>query len=383
MSNPTETSNDPRADSAIPSDGQLGLLLACFDGRKTAGKVRGGLIDEVQAQGDGLLDTVVLEVDKNHKATTHDPRKVLAGTITAAIVWGICGLAGANGIWSVLFWGAIGAVGGALFLYYSLRHLTKSELTRIGSKLPAETSALALWAGTTDARRLLVAAASRKPTVATAASIGAGLSTRIFSGAGNPVEVMPGASAELRTDDTVLSLVMLRYPGPDTAKQMVLQPPAESPLEVEMMIRSDADGHRHVSDPYFGIRAAAKAEVLWWGGFGLVFGALAGAAGGGALLGLIEGGVTSAIVWGVLGLGVGVLYGAVVLKAFSPRKLKSVGSLLAPGTSVLMAWVDAASPLTEGALDAYDKPGSQRLVLNFNSDRGVILDAAPSPGARP
>jgi hypothetical protein len=41
-----------------------------------------------------------------------------------------------------------------------------------------------------------------------------------------------------------------------------------------------------------------------------------------------------------------------------------------------MAWVDRASPLTASALDAYAKPGSQRLVLNFNSgEGGAVLEA--------
>lgn len=370
-------SSPPREDRGAPSDGQLGLLLACFNGRKTAGKARHSLSDKLRAQGDELLDLNVLEVDEKHKATTHDPRKVKWATVSAALVWGACGLAGANGVWSILFWGAVGAVGAVLFMYYSLRHLTKSELARIGSELPAQSSALAVWVGTTDARRLLEAAASSKPSGASAAAIGADLSTHVFSGAGDTVEVPPGSGDELRTDDTVLSLVLLRYPRPETAKQMVSQPPIETPLEVEMMIRSDADGRRHVSDPYFGVKAAAKSDALWWAGFGLVFGALAGAAGGGAALGLIEGGVRSAIVWGVVGLGAGALYGAVVLKAFSARSLKSVGSFAAPGTSIVMAWVDAQSPLTKDVLDAYSTPGSQRLLLNFKSDEhGVALEAA-------
>jgi hypothetical protein len=79
---------------------------------------------------------------------------------------------------------------------------------------------------------------------------------------------------------------------------------------------------------------------------------------------------------GKLGLGIGALYGALFGKAFSARKLRSVGSLLTLGTSLLMAWVDLASPLTASALDPYITPGSQRLVLNFNSSElGAVLEA--------
>ena len=126
-----------------------------------------------------------------------------------------------------------------------------------------------------------------------------------------------------------------------------------------------------------GVKAAAKSDALWWAGFGLVFGALAGAAGGGALLGAIEGGVKSAIVWGIFGLGAGALYGAVVLRSVSPRRLTSVGSLAAPGTSIVVAWVDAQSPLTKDVLDSYSAPGSQQLVLNFCAgEGGVVLQPA-------
>src|SRR5512133_1089699 len=110
---------DPSPDAAAPGDEKLGVLLACFDGRKTAGKARRSLETQVKAQGDDHLDTVVLEVDEKHKASTHDPRRVLWGTLGASFVWGLCGLAGANGLASVVIWAVIGAVGGAAFYYYA------------------------------------------------------------------------------------------------------------------------------------------------------------------------------------------------------------------------------------------------------------------------
>jgi uncharacterized membrane protein (DUF2068 family) len=369
--------SDPGANTAGASDGRLGFLLACFDGRKTAGKARRSLETQLRAQGDEVLDTVVLEVDEKHKASAHDPRRIRWGLVTVTLVWGACGIAGADGLWSIVFWAAVGAIGGVLFLYYTLHHLTKSDLASLGTGLPAQSSALAVWVGTNDARRLLEAATVQRPTAASAAVIGADLTPHVFAGPADPVELPPASTDELRRDSALLSMLMLRYPSPETAKQMVLQPPADSVLEVEMMITRDSDGSRHVSDPYFGVKAMAKSDALWWGGFGLAFGALGGAIGGGGVLGFIEDGVLEAIVWGIIGLGVGALYGTVFGKAVSARKLKSIGSLLPPGTSILMAWVDAASPLTASALDAYATPGSQRLVLNFNSsERGAVLEAA-------
>ena len=368
--------SDRGAGTGATSDGQLGLLLACFDGRKTAGKARRSLETQLRAQGDELLDTVVLEVDEKHKATVHDPRRILWGTVSAALVWGLCGVAGADGVWSVLFWGAVGAIGGVLILYYSLHHLTKSELASIGSGLPAQSSALVVSVATKHPRRLLEATAVQTTTAASVAAIGGDLTAHVFAGPADPVELPPGSPSELRGDSTLLSMVILRYPSPETAKQMVLQPPADSVLEVEMMIRRDSDGSRHVSDPYFGVKALAKSEMLWWGGFGLVLGALGGAVGGGGVLGFIEDGVLTAIAWAIVGLGVGALYGLVFGKAVSARRLESVGSLLAPGSSILMAWVDAKSPLSENALDAYSRPGSQRLILNLNSsEHGAVFEA--------
>jgi len=214
----------PGADTGASGDEQLGVLLACFNGHKTAGKARSSLEGKWRSQGDELLDTVVLEVDEKHKATTHDPRKVRRATVTAALVWGATGLAAANGIWSVLFWGAVGAIGGGLFMNYSLRHLTKSELARIGSRLPAQSSALAVWVGTRDARRLLETAATQKPSVASAASIGADLTTHVFAGPTDPVEVPPGA-ADKAHGTAVLIMVMVRYPSPETAQEVASHSP--------------------------------------------------------------------------------------------------------------------------------------------------------------
>ena len=51
-----------------------------------------------------------------------------------------------------------------------------------------------------------------------------------------------------------------------------------------------------------------------------------------------------------------------------------VGPLLAPGTSMLVAWAD--KPVTQDTLDPYLTPGSQRLVLRFNAvDGGAVLEA--------
>jgi hypothetical protein len=356
---------------------QLGVLLVCFDGKRTAGKAHRNLARQLRAEGDEVLDVAVIEVDANHKGAAYDPHRMLWGTVTAAIVYALCGFAGAYGAWSVVFWAAVGGVGGLIICYYYVRHVTKSELGRISAGLPAQSSALLMWVATDDARHVLETAATEKPSVASLAIIEADVTAHVFTDPADPVEPPPHSAAEIRdADTTMLSLVLVRYADPDTAKQVALQPPADSPLEVEMMMRTDADGRRHASDPYLGVKAWALSTLLWWGGFGLGVGALSGFAGGGGILGGVEGAVSTGILWGLVGLIVGAIYGLEFGREHASRRLKRLGSLVVPGTSILMAWVDAANPFTESILDEYAKPGSKRLILNFNSiEHGAVLEA--------
>ena len=51
--------------------------------------------------------------------------------------------------------------------------------------------------------------------------------------------------------------------------------------QIELVITTDGNGHRHVTDPTRGTAAWARADVVSWGLFGVVVGAVAGAVGGG------------------------------------------------------------------------------------------------------
>jgi hypothetical protein len=53
------------------------VLLECFSGTKAAGKVRRGLDAQLKAQGAALLDSLVVQVNAKHKASVHDPRRVV------------------------------------------------------------------------------------------------------------------------------------------------------------------------------------------------------------------------------------------------------------------------------------------------------------------
>ena len=140
------------------------------------------------------------------------------------------------------------------------------------------------------------------------------------------------------------------------------------------MIETKQNGRRHVIDPTRGTAAWARADVVSWGLFGLVFGGLAGAIGGGGLHGLVHGAVVTGIGWAVFGLVAGALYGLWAGRSISARRLKGLGPLLGHGTSALLAWADG--PVQQQALDGLDGPEASRLILSFNPvSGGAVLEA--------
>jgi outer membrane lipoprotein SlyB len=374
---------DARTGTGARGDNQLGVLLACFSVTKAAGKARRSLDAQLKAQGDALLDTVVVRVSAKYKASVYDPRRVVQGTLTATLTWGLFGLV-AGGLKGLAIWAILGAVCGGLWAYYTEHLLRKDELTRVGARLPASSSALVTFAETRDPRSLLKASAAHAPATASVAVIGDDLGARVFAGATDPIEVSrssgggvipPGQAAPT-------SMIVLRYPGTGTAKQVAAKAApaskkaaAASPVQVELVIWADPGGRRHVADPSQGVQAWAKADLISWGLFGVVVGALAGAFGGGGVHGFVSDAVVTGIGWAVFGLVAGALYGLWAGRAVSARRLKGLSGLLVPGTSMLVAWADGSvSADTIGTLTA---PGSQRLILRFNTiEGGAVLEAA-------
>ena len=382
MSDAAQGASGSGAGTGAKGGGRLAVLLVCFGGTKAAGKARRGLDAQLKSQGDALLDSVVFQVDAKHKASDHDPHGVLYGALTPALTWGLFGvLVGSNAVVSGIIWAVIGAICGGLYGYYFLRLAAKRELARIGAQLPAQSSALALFVETTDARRVLEATAGHQPSVASVAAVSADLSTRVFAGAAEAIEVTAGPSGHgLPPDrDSVLSMVLLRYPDPGTAKQTAarMKPKTKKaipPLQVELVLHADRDGRRHVADPTLGVAATARSGLVGWAAFGVLFGAIGGVINGGGLGGALKGALVTAVLWGIFGIIAGGLYGLWAGRSVSGRRLKSVGPLLAPGTSMLVAWAD--KPVTQDTLDPYLTPGSQRLVLRFNAvDGGAVLEA--------
>lgn len=101
-------------------------------------------------------------------------------------------------------------------------------------------------------------------------------------------------------------MITVRYPDPATAEQVAQklagEPQTASSPQVELVLTADADGRAHVSDPQHGARFMARSNVVSWGGFGLLFGAIAGAAGGRGILAILGGGIVTGLAWGCLAL---------------------------------------------------------------------------------
>src|SRR5262245_33468633 len=110
------------------SDKELSVGLICFNGETAAGGARRSFVRKLRTNGDDVLQTTVLRIDKNRRASVHDPQRVLQGTLTAALTWGAFGLvAGTNKVESTIIWAVIGAICGGVFAYTSEHLLSKSE----------------------------------------------------------------------------------------------------------------------------------------------------------------------------------------------------------------------------------------------------------------
>ena len=143
--------------------------------------------------------------------------------------------------------------------------------------------------------------------------------------------------------------------------------------QVELVFESDKSGKRRVSSPTEGVAYMVKQSIIGWGVFGIAFGAIAGFAGDGGILGSIESAVVVGVAWAIFGLFAGALYGLWAGRGVSARRLKGVGPLLPPDSSTILAWADGAA--TERTLRALSTPDTEKLALRFNPvPRGAVLE---------
>jgi len=374
----------PAVPARPPAGGSAGtqvcVLLACFHGAKQAAKIRGPLAKRITSGGDRVMDQVILKVDAKHKAQVYDPRRTVVGVLTSALTWGVFGLL-AGGLEGLGVWAVLGAVCGGLYAYYTEHLLTKNELKRIGGRLPGDTSAIVAFVQGADPRRVLSSAASCEPATASAAAIAADLSARAYSGASNPLETSAapaGAAPEAANQATELSMLLVRFTGEHAARQALGKSGAAKDQDhkapqAELVIETNEHGRRRVIDPTTGAAAYSKSDTISWGLFGLVWGAVAGFASHGGVLSSVKSGLVTGILWAIFGMVAGALYGLWAGRAVSARRLKAVGPLVPPGTSLVVAWAEGA--LGQDTIEQWPGPGSQRLILRFNpAGPGALLE---------
>lgn len=404
----------PARSDSHPDGRRLGVLLTCFAGRETAGKTHRALEGELRGKGAHVLDTTVFEVDEKHKARTHDPRRVVAGTLTPILTWGVLGLL--NGWKAAVFWGVLGGIGGYFITYYQVHLATKAQLAYFGSRLPANSSTLLTYAETSDSDSLLKAAASHAPSVVSVASIDDDLTAEVMQLTGQAGAEKTGSAAPSPSPaapKTLLNMILTRYPDPGAGRkiadalqaqmkqgmkevkkeeadakkaggadakkaveaQVAKAEAAGADPEVEVVIKTDRNGKRHVFDPNMGPWAAGKADIAGWAIFFLIVGLITGWVGNGFWGGVSEG-IIAGILGGILGLGAGALYGLWTSRSTSAHRLRPVGPLLAPGTSLIVAWAGGA--LRPEGLAELATASSQQLVVHFDAaPGGVVLNSAP------
>jgi uncharacterized membrane protein len=358
---------------------EIAVVLLCFGGKKDASRHRSALETALRSAGDPALQTTILQVNGKQKASVYDPRRVVAGTLTAALTWGLFGLvAGTNKVESTIIWAVVGAICGGLWAYATEHVLTKSELQRIGRSLAPNSSALLIYLQTGEPEKLLAATAEYSPSAASVATIDSDLATRVFAGT-SAVEVPDGLAGSPALDgNAALSMLLYRYPDPKTAAEVAKGVPkssAKGAPQIELVIETDGNGRRHVTDPTRGTAAWARSDVVSWGLFGVVVGAVAGAVGGGGFHGAVTNAAVTGVAWAVFGLVAGALYGLWAGRSISARRLDGIGPVLSPGTSALLAWSDG--PVREEALGELGRPEARRLVFSFNPVPGGAVIEAP------
>jgi hypothetical protein len=353
--------------SAVDATGKrLSMLLVCFDGHKSASRARHALDAQLRSRGDDILDIVVGEVDAKHKARVYDPRRVRAGTLIPVLTWGIFGVLTGGGLLGGVLSGLLGAVCGGVWAYVGEHALTKPQLERIGKCLQAQTSALLCFVDTRDPQGLLSVVADPAPVVASAVAVDDDMTAETLGTGQEPVD---DSTTQEAGQPTLLSMITVRYPDPATAGHIAARledagKGSDAP-QVELVFSADRNGGTHVTDPHHGARFMARSNVVSWGGFGLVLGAITGALGGG-ILGLVDNAIVTGAAYGLFGLVAGILYGLWAGQAITAGRLKGIRRLLRTGTSIVLAWADG--PVDQA--DLFNQAGAQRLVVGFVPVKG-------------
>jgi uncharacterized membrane protein len=362
-------------------DVRLCILLACFARDKGASKVHRAISKRLRGNGDSIFDEVIVIVAHKHRLHLHYPRKVIPGALTLALTWGVLGLL-TGGVQGLGVWPIVGATCGGLFSYYGLSRLGKDQRKDIGEHLPAGSSALAVSVKGSDPEHVLAAVAPSGPVAASVAAIGSDLSGRVLkSGDGPPGNGLAGTSAGqkgTRAQPTQLVMIMVRFAGQQCSPQGARSCWSSQRQRARCSPSRGGDrsgrarqatGHRSGERPgcdrqvghrrLGGLRACLRDHHRLRG---QRRGPGAGRAWPGHRHRL-----------GAFGIVAGALFGLWTSRSVSVRRLKGIGPLVPPGSSVVVGW--AASSVPAAAAGGWLAAGAQRLLVRFVAgEHGPILD---------
>lgn len=356
---------------------RLCVLLTCFKGSKTARKIRKSLDGKIKEDGNFIIDEVVLQVNEKRKVRIYDPRKVLAGLLTPALTWGIFGVL-SSGLRGLVTWAVIGSICGGLYAYFTEHALSKAELKRVGQALPPDSSALVSFIQSSGPETILTRTSPFKPNSASLAVIAPDLTAYVS----NSQPSTRGASELLTVSqapanrDALLSMLLFRYLGRDTAEKVeaeVGREPGASTVQTELVFAVNKERTIRITNPAKGAKAMARSDLISWGLFGVIYGAVIGFTDNPGIFSILGRGIETGIAWAVFGLFAGYLGGLWVGQAMSPRRLKGIISFLEPDTSLVLAWGEGH--VAPEMITGLEREASQKLILKFYPTRnGAVLE---------
>ena len=297
-------------------DSKVCVLLACFAGAKRASKVRGQMGKAIRADGGSILDEVVLVVGAARKARVYDPRRTLAGALTPALTWGLFGLL-VGGLQGLGVWGVLGAICGGGYAYLTEHLLTKDELKQIGERLPADSSAIAVFVQGSDPERMLSSVSSLQADDGQhrrdrSGSLRRGLrrwSHRVETSGATGDATSPGETTVLRMCSCASRGSMVL----DRRSELRAPPKRPDPREpqVEIVIQANEEGRRRVVDPSHGHGRHVEERRRQLGRLRSRLRRDRRLRRRRGALGAVDSGLIVGISWAIFGLVAGALYGLV------------------------------------------------------------------------
>ena len=173
-------------------------------------------------------------------------------------------------------------------------------------------------------------------------------------------------------------MLLVRFAGEHAARKALAKSGStshkdENAPQVELFIEANEHGHPGSSHPKQApppSRSRTRSAGVFSAGVRLIVGFAAGDSG---VLGALDSGLVTGILWGVFGAVAGALYGMWAGRGVSARRLKGLGAFVPPDTSLAVAWAEGS--LSQETSECWAATGSERLTLRFNPvGHGAVLE---------